>query len=291
MLDLIRTLQLNLPPFALSVLKLCFWLVLLSLIFIPLERLFSLRGQKVARRGLGADLGYYFLNSLLPNLILAFPLALVAWFAHRFVPYRLHVAVGALPVWARLAGALVVGEIGFYWGHRLCHQIPFLWRFHAVHHSAEQIDWLVNTRAHPFDMVFERFCGYAPLYLLGFIQASRGDSGVTPMVIALIGTFWGFFIHANVRWRFGWLGWIISTPAFHHWHHTNCALRDKNFAPLMPWVDKLFGTLHLPAKQWPTSYGVDTPVAPGMIGQLLDPLAPAGNTRRRVRDEREALLS
>jgi sterol desaturase/sphingolipid hydroxylase (fatty acid hydroxylase superfamily) len=59
----------------------------------------------------------------------------------------------------------------------------------------------------------------------------------------------------------------------------------------MPWVDKLFGTLHLPAKQWPTSYGVDTPVAPGMIGQLLDPLAPAGNTRRRVRDEREALLS
>ena len=61
----------------------------------------------------------------------------------------------------------MAGEIGYYWGHRWSHEIPFLWRFHSIHHSAEEIDFLVNTRAHPFDMVFGRFCGLVPMYVLG----------------------------------------------------------------------------------------------------------------------------
>jgi len=60
-----------------------------------------------------------------------------------------------------------VNDFGAYWGHRASHHIPFLWRFHAIHHSAEHMDWLVNTRAHPVDMVFTRLSGLVPVYRAG----------------------------------------------------------------------------------------------------------------------------
>jgi sterol desaturase/sphingolipid hydroxylase (fatty acid hydroxylase superfamily) len=270
-MDLIRTLQLHLPPFVINVLRLCIWLAALGLIFVPLERLCARRPQKTLRKALPTDLAYYFLNSLLPNVILIFPLSLVAWASHRFGPYRLHEAAAALPLWARVTAALIVGEFGFYWGHRWSHESPLLWRFHAVHHSAEEIDWLVNTRAHPLDMVFTRLCGFVPLYLLGLAQPVGGTPNLAPVLVVIVGTIWGFFIHANLRWRFGWLEWLISTPAFHHWHHTNDEHRDRNYAPMLPWMDRLFGTFHTPAGSWPERYGVDAPVAAGLAGLLLDP--------------------
>jgi hypothetical protein len=93
------------------------------------------------------------------------------------------------------------------------------------------------------------------------------------------GTGLGLFIHANVRWRFGPREWLIASPAFHHWHHTNDgpALIDKNYAPLFPWVDCLFGTLYLPPHRHPAVYGTNTVVPAGLIGQLLDPFAPSAS--------------
>jgi sterol desaturase/sphingolipid hydroxylase (fatty acid hydroxylase superfamily) len=266
--------MLHLPPLALSVVRLCLWLALLAAVFIPLERLFAVRRQKLARKALWSDLGYYFLNNLLPAAILVFPLSAVAWIAHHYVPYRLHIAMASMPTWARIVAILAVGEFGFYWAHRWSHQNRFLWRFHAVHHSAEEIDWLVNSRAHPFDMVFTRFFGLAPLMLLGLGLDQRAGQSPDPatLVVAIIGTVWVFFIHANVRWRFGWLEWVVSTPGFHHWHHTNDEHRDKNFASFLPVMDILFGTYHAPRRAWPERYGIDAPMAPGMAGQLIDPL-------------------
>ncbi len=94
------------------------WLALLSLIFIPLERLFALRPAKVFRTGVATDLAYYFLNSLIPNLLLVAPLAVLAWGLHRLMPVGYLAAVAALPGWLHLSLTLIVGEIGFYWGHR-----------------------------------------------------------------------------------------------------------------------------------------------------------------------------
>ena len=248
------------------------WLALLSLIFIPLERLFALRPGKVWRAGVVTDLAYYFMNALLPNLMLIAPLTLLAWVLHRLMPGGYLAAVAQLPGWARLAATLLVGELGFYWGHRWSHEIPFLWRFHAVHHSPDHVDWLVNTRAHPIDMVFTRLCGLMPVYVLGLTRSGHGSAELGPVLLVLLGTVWGFFIHANVRWRFGPLEWLVATPAFHHWHHTNDANRDRNYATLLPVFDRLFGTLHLPARQWPPVYGIDAAMPRGLAGQLLHPL-------------------
>jgi sterol desaturase/sphingolipid hydroxylase (fatty acid hydroxylase superfamily) len=265
----------HLSDIALSMARLLVWLVLLAAIFVPLERWFALRPAKILRAGLPADLAYYFMNGIVPVLVLSVPLAVTAWAAHRIMPGGLAVAFAQLPVALRIFAALAVAEVGLYWGHRWCHQVPLLWRFHVVHHSPTHVDWLVNSRGHPVDFIFTRLCGLVPLYALGLAAPLQGGPGSIALLVMLVGPAWGFFIHANVRWRFGPLEWLIASPAFHHWHHTNDdpAVINKNYAPMFPWVDRIFGTLHLPSDRQPAVYGTDTMVSPGLMGQLLDPFA------------------
>ncbi len=274
-METFQQLQNRLLPVAVDVLRLSIWLLLLMVAFVPLERLFAVHPQKVFRKSFPVDLGYYFLNNLLAKTLLVVPMAFLAWSLHYVVPHGLHSWVAGLSLWTRAAAALVVGEFGFYWGHRWTHEVPLLWRFHSIHHSAEEIDWLVNSRAHPFDMVFVRLCGFVPMYAFGLARPLAGQTlDVVPLLVMLVGTLWGFFIHANVRWQFGWLGLLISTPAFHHWHHTNDEHVNKNYASMLPVMDKLFGTWYMPKKQWPPKYGIDAPMAPGLVAQLLQPLSP-----------------
>ena len=172
----------TLPPFALSVVKLCVWLALLAAIFVPLERLCGLHAQKVFRKAFLTDLTYFFLNSFLPKLLLVAPLTMIAWGLHGITPGGLYAWVADIPLWIRFAAAIVVGEIGAYWGHRWMHENPLLWRLHSIHHSAEEIDWLINTRAHPLDMVFSRLFGLLPIYGLGLAQPAGTSLDVVPMV-------------------------------------------------------------------------------------------------------------
>ena len=273
MLDALSGIDPRLLAYAGQILRLCVWLLLLAVIFTPLERLFALHPAKILRRQVGADLAYYFLSSLLPAMLLTVPLALVVWAVHRLLPAWYVADTRHLPLWARLAASLLVGEIGFYWGHRWSHELPFLWGFHAIHHSAEHLDFLVNTRAHPVDVVFTRLCGLVPLYALGLSAPVRGAAGAIPLLVVLIGTVWGFFIHSNLRWRMGFLERLVATPAFHHWHHTNddADVLNKNYASLLPFVDRIFGTLFLPDDRHPRSYGISEPLSSNILGQLLHP--------------------
>jgi len=273
-METLHYLQTHLSPYRLNMLRLGIWLVLLAAIFVPSEWLWAVRRKKILRPALRTDLSYFFLNSMLPAFILAYPLYYLGLAAHRFLPWHVHLAVAAMPVWLQLAAAFVVSQVGAYWGHRWSHEWPLLWRFHAVHHSSEDIDFLVNTRAHPLDMVFTRLCGYIPLFLLGVAQPPANADPLIPTLIVLIGTFWGFFVHANLRWRFGPLEWLIATPVFHHWHHTRGAMTDRNYAATLPWLDRLFGTYYMPKNQWPERYGTDTPVSSNLAVQLVDPFFP-----------------
>ena len=246
------------------------WLLLLCAIFVPLERLAGVRRQAIARREFLTDLGWYALNSILVGMLLGVPLALMGAAIHQLIPHAILDAIAALPGWLRLVLALLVGEVGFYWGHRFTHEIPLLWRFHAIHHSARDVDFLTNTRAHPVDMVFPRLWGFIPVLALGL----TGDSGTLNALVLVAGTLWGFFIHANVRWRFGFLEHIIATPFFHRWHHTGDGLRDRNYAAMFACMDHIFGTFHRP-DHWPDRYGIDAPMPASLGGQLLQPFLPA----------------
>lgn len=262
----------RIAAFAIDVVRLTLWLALLAACFVPLEYLFT-RGLERPARTLVPDLAYYFLNSLLPGIILAVPIAMLANLSQRLLPAAYTAWLAGFPFALKLAVAVVVGEIGIYWAHRLSHEIPFLWRFHAIHHAPQHLNWLVNTRAHPIDMVFTRICGLAPIYLLG-LQPSGSGGTMLPVIVTLVATVWAFFIHADLRWRFGPLEYLVATPGFHHWHHTNDGNINKNYAALLPMLDVVFGTLHLP-RSWPPCYGINETMAPTVTGQLLHPLKPA----------------
>jgi sterol desaturase/sphingolipid hydroxylase (fatty acid hydroxylase superfamily) len=264
----------HLQAFLLSLARLSAWLLLLAVVFLPLERLFAVQPRKIIGKSLASDIGFYFISGLIPGLLLAPPLALVAMGAHSIVPYSVHATVAALPVWARALAALVVGEIGFYWGHRWAHEIPFLWRFHSVHHNPAQVYFLISARAHPIDNVFIRLCGFVPIYILGIASPLTTAGGTVSALLVVAITMWGFFIHANLRWRFGPLEWVIATPAFHHWHHTLAQPRDRNFASMLPVMDWIFGTHYLPRKQWPSTYGIEAKLPSSLGRQLLYPFSP-----------------
>ena len=225
-------------------------LLLYSAVFIPLERLFALRAdQPVFRRQWLIDLTYFFINSLLieiltiltlePALIL-FDWARVGWVS---------TTVGSLPLVVQVPTLVLVADFTRYWVHRTFHAVSWLWPFHAIHHSVEEMDWLAGSRLHLVDVILTRGLTYVPIFVFGFSESAL-------MVYVVLVAAQATFIHANVRWEFRPLRKVVATPAFHHWHHSaEREAIDKNFAVHTPIWDILFGTYYLPDR-WPTAYGL-----------------------------------
>ncbi len=245
--------------------------LLLGIVFTPLEMLWPAhRGQRLFRPGFRTDVLHFFFTGLLTTvgLVLAAIPFVVAMNA--LTPSVVRASVGAQPEVVQLLEALLMVELVGYWSHRMMHTVPALWRLHRVHHSSERMDWLAAAHLHPFDGSLGRLLAVIPLAYLGFGRATFGSAILLLQLHAI-------FQHTNVRLRFGPLGRVVSSPQFHHWHHTNDpGARDRNFAGLFPWIDGLFGTFHLPDRAWPETYGVDQPIPSGYLGQLASPFrAPA----------------
>jgi sterol desaturase/sphingolipid hydroxylase (fatty acid hydroxylase superfamily) len=188
------------------------------------------------------------------------------------VPDAVRADVAGQPAALQLLEALLIGDVCGYWAHRASHEVPLLWRFHKVHHSIEEMDWLAAGRVHPLDQAFGRACAAVPLYALGF---QRGVFGGWLVLLTLT----AIFLHANVRVRFGALRWVITTPAYHHWHHSaEEAGINTNYAGQLPILDRIFGTQHLP-ERWPARYGLDEPTPDGYLAQLGWPFGAASYLR------------
>ena len=221
----------------------------LFLLFVPLEKVFALRPQKVFRRGLLTDLTHLLVNNLF-STALGIGLVVVAlipvfWLRNMNI-------VGFLPPALAVALAALFVFVGNYWGHRLTHTVPFLWRFHAVHHSIETMDWVAAGRLHPFDQAFTQAFTVVPLVILGY-------GGGTFAGVAVFVTLLAIFQHSNVRLRFPGLRWVINTPEWHQWHHAvDPDAKDKNFG--LPIVDRIFGTAYMPRGKRPRGFGIPDPV-------------------------------
>lgn len=222
-----------------------------TLVFVFVEKLWPLRrGQPVFRAAWQTDLQHFAVNHLLVGFVLLAVNALV----HRGLGWTVHGdlqdAVRALPMWIALPLVVLVADLAQYAVHRAFHEIPALWRFHAVHHSVKTMDWLAGSRLHLVDVIAVRAAVLAPIVWLGF------DKPVVDAYIVLAGVQ-AVFNHANVRWRFGPLAHVIVTPAFHHWHHAqDDEAIDRNYAAHLAFLDRLFGTAVRSDREWPRQYGV-----------------------------------
>jgi sterol desaturase/sphingolipid hydroxylase (fatty acid hydroxylase superfamily) len=224
------------------------------------------------RRGFWTDAAYWLFTPFVTRtitrvavVVAVLPVALIAYgrvdkqlLLNGFGP------AARLPLWLQAMLILALGDLIGYWMHRLFHGRR-LWRFHAVHHSSVDLDWLSAVRLHPVNDALMRIAGAVPLLALGF--APVAIVGIAPVV-----TVMAILVHANLDWDWGPLRGVLASPRFHRWHHTDEAnARDKNFAGLLPVWDLLFGTYYMPRNRLPQQFGTSSPVPAGLVGQILFP--------------------
>ena len=175
-----------------------------------------------------------------------------------------HGPLARYPLWLQGIVFLVVGDFLLYWIHRGFHR-PRLWKFHAVHHSSEELDWISAARFHPINL----FLGSIAVDVLLLV------AGISPNVLVFIGPFTiahSAFVHANLNWTLGPFKYVLAGPVFHRWHHTAADRGgSSNFAPTFPIMDVMFGTFYMPANERPDRYGVADPIPASFGAQLLYP--------------------
>jgi len=244
-------------------------ILVIALIFVPLEQLFPHHDeQPVLRRQWLNDVFYLLFNGILIKIGLVIVIACIMAITAIYVPAGVGEAVRSQPLWLQTIETILLADLGFYLAHRTFHAIPFLWKFHAVHHSIEEMDWLAAHRVHPVDQILTKSASFLPIFALGFSPAAIA-------IYAFIYQWQSLLIHSNVKINFGPLKWIVASPHFHHWHHANeRQAYDKNFAGQLPLLDAVMGTLYMPQRS-PGKYGTDDPVPTLYHEQLAYPFLPA----------------
>jgi sterol desaturase/sphingolipid hydroxylase (fatty acid hydroxylase superfamily) len=184
---------------------------------------------------------------------------LIAFYTHGHGP------LSTLPLWAQVIIFLIASDFLLYWFHRLYHGAA-MWKYHAVHHSSQEVDWISAARFHPVNILFGTVIVDVALLL----------AGISPEVMVVVGPFtiaYSAFVHANLDWTFGPFKYLLASPVFHRWHHTAAARGgERNFAGTFPLWDLLFGTFYMPMNELPDAYGIDDHSFPqGFAAQLLYP--------------------
>ncbi len=219
------------------------------------------------------DLGYVIFTSVLaPYLRLGMQLvaALALWGGTSTADFDRYIEQGGgiiagTPLWLQAVIYLVFGDFLLYWIHRIFHR-HYLWPFHAVHHSATEVDWLTTYRTHPVNLVLDAQLVHLTMVLIG----------VSPQVMIWFLPFdvlSAAFVHANLNWTLGPLKYVVAGPVFHRWHHG--PLDDggnKNFAATLSLWDVLFGTFYMPKGRMPEVYGLgDYQFPSDLAGQMVAP--------------------
>ncbi len=242
-------------------------ILVLSAIFLPIELFLPKRPEQSRfHPEWRTDLVYFAVSHLLVQYTAIAVRAPAEWLFGGWGLADIHNAVSSWPFLVQLVLAMLVADLFQYTAHRLFHSNRVLWRFHSVHHSIRTIDWIAGSRLHLVDILVTRAFSYLPLYLLGF---SMPVFYAYVVIVALQAVA----AHANTRIPFGPLKYLVVTPQYHHWHHTDDpALYDKNFAIHFPLIDRLFGTYYLPGDRWPETYGLGEQNYPkGYLRQLVYP--------------------
>lgn len=240
--------------------------IFLIAVFVPMEKVFpAKKKQKFFRSKWVLDFCFFIGQYLIWSGLVLWTLNNFGDYLTSIIPNSFQSKVGNQPYLLQVLEVLILSDFLIYWGHRLQHNIDFLWRFHKVHHSAENLDWLAAHREHPIDSIYTIGLINLPAFIMGFPLESIAG------IIAFRG-IWAIYIHSNVRLPLGPLKILIGAPELHHWHH-DLDRRAGNYANISPIMDVIFGTYKCPDKE-PEKFGIREEIPSTYLGQLIEPLLP-----------------
>ena len=220
-------------------------LFLLSAIFVPIELLFGrLRQQPIFRPEWRTDLWHFGVSHLLVQLTVFLTMAPAAIFFRWAVAPELQAAVAAQPLVLQFVEVLVVADLTQYTVHRLFHQVPWLWRFHAIHHSSRH-DGLAGRLAPAPGGHRGDARALLRAALRAGLRAGRRSSPTCSSCPSRPCSSTPTCAGASGR-----CAALLATPQYHHWHHAVEPV-DVNFAVHLPVIDRVFGTHYLPRDRWP----------------------------------------
>lgn len=239
-----------------------------ALVFIPLEHAFAHRPVPVFRTGWRTDACYFFMSHVLVQFILILVTTSTSLVVSSVKVPGVQAWVDDLPFLVAFLLAVFLADLAQAVLHRCYHRIMVLWRFHAVHHSSPELDWLAGSRVHFVETVLTRSIVLLPLLFLGFSTSVVNAYAVLVGIQAVVA-------HANLGIRFGLLEYLIVLPRYHHWHHArHLDYWDRNYAIHLPVIDMLMGSFKLPRDgSWPEEYGVlkRETVPVGIVAQHVAP--------------------
>lgn len=240
-------------------------LLAMAAIYVPLERFWPKNPKQGTFRPQWTLDMIYFLSTHLPIQVLSFLVLLPATMATKYLAIpAVAGAVAGLPWLVQLFLAVLVADLAEWTVHMALHKVPFLWRFHSIHHSSPALDWIAGSRSHFIDDTLVRGSILVPM-MLAFSQ----DIILAYLIFVTLHATW---THCNFGPSVKWLEPYLVMPRYHHWHHSSQKEAiDKNFAIHFPWIDRLFGTYYYPDK-WPEKYGLSGEEIPkGFIRQTIEP--------------------
>jgi len=170
---------------------------------------------------------------------------------------------------------LVIEDLKRYWFHRLDHSSSFFWRFHKIHHSPTQLNYIIGNRDYPTFGIGHMLSDIGLAYLLGI----TGNALIIGLAIrSFLG---GFIAHTDVNFppiqdKFPWWFYVIVTPNFHAWHHTTHCKYNANLADIFPFWDVMFGTFEAPygdPQKWQFGLEKSSQIPNSIWGQLLSPFS------------------
>lgn len=225
------------------------WLSALAVVFVVAERIWPWRRQKLLRPGLAWDIAYIIFNAQYLGALTAMAAAHLLRI-YNPKPYLALNIMSGQPAWLQFLVLFFVSDFLKWCIHNLLHRVPWLWRFHQVHHSIVIMDWIGNWRIHWFEIIVYDILLYAPLAIFGFEPAILFWNGV-------IATFFGHYAHANLRLGLGPLRFFFNSPQMHIWHHTHpdSGPMNRNFGLTLSLWDWIFGTAYMPADKQPQLLG------------------------------------
>ena len=225
------------------------WLLGISLVVWSLELVFPWRKNQAAiRSDFWLDGFYMFFNFFLFSLIgynavsnvavEAFNDFLALFGINNLVAFQ----IAAWPVWSQFLLLFVVADFIQWNVHRLLHYSPWLWEFHKVHHSVEEMGFAAHLRYHWMETIVYKSIQYIPLSMIGF---GLDDFFILHLVTILI----GHLNHANVKITYGPLKYVLNNPVMHLWHHAKnipAGSNGVNYGISLSVWDYLFGTAYIP---------------------------------------------